>query len=570
MQTSYRLPPAALFLIAAAAAAPPAAGQTVTPSTDLAAIAAMAPRPAGSDAAAQVVRYVETRLQALSVRRAFHPFPAAGPRGALVATVSGRSDRTVALVVPLSPPAHAPPGRDGSAAIAAALHVVERASRNRLPLSLQAVFVSGGRGDAVDSAALADNSVLRDADAVVYLNLQAIPDRLVLRTDGRTAQTPYWLLQAAADAIDRAGLPFTVNSTANQLARIGLPLPPSMADPYLAAGYPAIELAGRYAGARAAAIDAWIEDFGAVIEGLTTRADGAGEAWERHYLFVRFEDLRLALDEIAVVASVASALALALAVVVLPGRSLRRHRRLLLRHAWLLPLAAAAVYGALTAATEALTALLAARELPLLWQRLPGPALAFKGAAALLLVMTAAKLVAWVAGRFRRGADPAPDAAPRNLPEAGVLSAGAAALLPAAVAAAAAIDPAASLPFISVYAGVLLFCLTRLRAAKVVWLAAAAAAPAAAVADLIGAGAGRLLEALLIPSPTANALTAAALLPFVLMALRLTLRAAEPLAAWGTRRRLWWSILMAALISAAAGAALLLWPPEQAAAASLR
>lgn len=570
MQTSYRLPPAALFLIAAAAATPPAAGQTVTPSTDLAAIAAMAPRPAGSDAAAQVVRYVETRLQALSVRRAFHPFPAAGPRGALVATVSGRSDRTVALVVPLSPPAHAPPGRDGSAAIAAALHVVERASRNRLPLSLQAVFVSGGRGDAVDSAALADNSVLRDADAVVYLNLQAIPDRLVLRTDGRTAQTPYWLLQAAADAIDRAGLPFTVNSTANQIARIGLPLPPSMADPYLAAGYPAIELAGRYAGARAAAIDAWIEDFGAVIEGLTARADGAGEAWERHYLFVRFEDLRLALDEIAVVASVASALALALAVVVLPGRSLRRHRRLLLRHAWLLPLAAAAVYGALTAATEALTALLAARELPLLWQRLPGPALAFKGAAALLLVMTAAKLVAWVAGRFRRGADPAPDAAPRNLPEAGVLSAGAAALLPAAVAAAAAIDPAASLPFISVYAGVLLFCLTRLRAAKVVWLAAAAAAPAAAVADLIGAGAGRLLEALLIPSPTANALTAAALLPFVLMALRLTLRAAEPLAAWGTRRRLWWSILMAALISAAAGAALLLWPPEQAAAASLR
>lgn len=581
MQISYRLPPAALFLIAAAAAAPPAAGQTVTPSADLAAIAAMTPRPAGSDAAAQVVRYVETRLQALSVRRAFHPFPAAGPRGALVATVSGRSDRTVALVVPLSPPAHAPPGRDGSAAIAAALHVVERASRNRLPLSLQAVFVSGGYGDAVggaapaDSAALADSSVLRDAEAVVYLNLQAIPERLVLRTDGRTAQTPYWLLQAAADAIDRAGLPFTVNSTANQLARIGLPLPPSMADPYLAAGYPAIELAGRYAGARAAAIDAWIEDFGVVIEGLAARADsaGAGEAWERHYLFVRFGDLRLALDEIGVVASVASALALALAVAVLPGRRLRRHRRLLLLHAWLLPLAAAAVYGALTAATEALTALLSARELPLLWQRLPGPALAFKGATALLLVMAAAKLVAWVAGRFRRGADPAPDAAPRNLPEAGVLSAGAAALLPAAVAAVTAIDLAASLPFISAYAGVLLFCLTRLRAAKAIWLAAAAAAPAAAVADLIGAGAGRLLEALLIPSPAANAdanaLTAAALLPFVLMALRLTLRAAEPLAAWGTRR-LWWPILMAALISAAAGAALLLWPPEQAAAASLR
>ena len=95
MQTC-RLPPAALLLIAVAAAAPPAAGQALTPSADLAAIAALTPRPAGSAAAAALMRYVEARLQALSVPRAFHPLPAAGPRGALIATVSGRSDRTVA------------------------------------------------------------------------------------------------------------------------------------------------------------------------------------------------------------------------------------------------------------------------------------------------------------------------------------------------------------------------------------------------------------------------------------------------------------------------------------------
>ena len=567
MQT-YRLPPAALLLIAVAAAAPPAAGQALTPSADLAAIAALTPRPAGSAAAAELMRYVEARLQALSVPRAFHPLPAAGPRGALIATVSGRSDRTVALVAPLDHPPHAPSGRDGSAAIAAALHVVGRASRNPLPLSLQAVFVSGDHGAAGGSAALADSGALRDADAVVYLNLQAIPERLVLRADGRAAQTPRWLLQAAADALDRVGAPFTVRSTANQLARIGLPLPPPLADPYLASGYPAVELAGRYAGAAETGTDAWIEDFGAVIEALTARvAVAAGGEWERHYLFVRFGDLRLSLDEIGVVASAASAMALALALAVIPLQRLRRHRRLLLRHAWVLLLIAAAVYAALTAATEALTALLAAREFASLRQlladsALAGPALAFKGAAALLLVMAAAKTTAWAAAgrRARRDVDGAPDAAQRGGPEAGVLSAGAAALLPASVAAVTAIDPAASLPFICSYAGALLFCLTRLRAAKIIWLAASVAVPAAAAADLIGAGADRLLESLLTSSPAANALLAAAILPFVLMALRLTLTPAEPLAAWGTRRRLWWSILTAALISAAAGAALLLRP----------
>ena len=577
MQTRPR-PPAVLCIIAAVAAASTAAGQAVAPSADLAALEAMAPRPAGSAAEIKVMRYVEARLQALAVPHAVHP------SGAVVASVPGRYDQTLALVVPLDHAPHAVAGRDGSTAIAAALHVVERAARNRLPLSLQAVFVSGDHGArdraapasvalAAGSAVLVASGVLHEAAVVVYLNLQAIPDRLVLRTDGLAVQTPRWLLEAAADAIDHTGLPFTARSTANQLARIGLPLQPSMADPYLASGYPAIELAGRYSGARTAAVDAWVEDFATVIEALHPRvASASGDEWERHYLFVRIGELRLTLDEIGVIASVATALALALALAVLVPRRLHPYRRLLLRHAWLLPIAAVAVYAALTTATALLAALLAVRDLPSLWQRLPGPALAFKGTTALLLVMVAAKVLAQGAAAWRTHTlhgsdrapepDPDPDPAQRRRPEAGALSAGAAALLPAVVAVVTAIDPTASLPFICAYAGALLFCLARLRAAKVIWLAVSVAAPAAAVADLIGAGADGLLESLLVSSMTGNALLTLALLPFVLMALRLTLRPSEPLAAWGARRRLRRSILTMALISTAAGLTLVAFPSE--------
>lgn len=565
------LPPAVLRIIIAAAAvavASTAAGQAVAPSEDLAAIQTMAPRPAGSAAEMQVMRYVEARLQALAVPYAVHP------SGAVVASVPGRYDQTLALVVPIDHEPHAVAGHDGSTAIAAALYVVERASRNPLPLSLQAVFVSGdhGTGDRAaraGSAVLAASGILREAAVVIYLNLQAIPDRLVLRTDGIAVQTPRWLLEAAADAIDQTGLQFTARSTANQLARIGLPRQPSMVDPYLAAGYPAIELAGRYSGARTAAVDAWVEDFAAVIEALHPRVAGASsDEWERHYLFMRIGELRLTLDEIGVIASVAATLALALALAVLVPRRLHPYRRLLLRHAWLLPLAAVAVYAALTAATALLAALLAVRDLPSLWQRLPGPALAFKGTTALLFVMVAAKVLAQGAAAWRtlRGTDRSPepdtDPAQRRRPEAGALSAGAAALLPAVVAAVTAIDPTASLPFICAYAGALLFCLTRLLTAKVIWLAVSVAAPAAAVADLIGAGADGLLETLLMSSMTGNALITLALLPFVLMALRLTLRPSEPLAAWGARRRLWRSILTMALISTAAGLTLMSFPSD--------
>lgn len=562
------LPPAVLLIIAAVAVASTAAGQAIAPSADLAAIKTMAPRPAGSAAEMQVMRYVEARLQALAVPYAVHP------SGAVVASVPGRYGQTLALVVPIDHEPHAVAGHDGSTAIAAALYVVERASRNPLPLSLQAVFVSGdhGTGDRAaraGSAVLAASGVLREAAVVIYLNLQAIPDRLLLRTDGIAVQTPRWLLEAAAEAIDQTGLRFTARSTANQLARIGLPLQPSMADPYLAAGYPAIELAGRYSAARTEAVDAWVEDFAAVIEALHPRvASASSDEWERHYLFMRIGELRLTLDEIGVIASVAAALALALALAVLVPRRLHPYRRLLLRHAWLLPLAAVAVYAALTAATALLAALLAVRDLPSLWQRLPGPALAFKGTTALLFVMVAAKVLAQGAAAWRtlrgsdRASEPDTDPAQRRRPEAGALSAGAAALLPAVVAAVTAIDPTASLPFICAYAGALLFCLTRLRTAKVIWLAVSVAAPAAAVADLIGAGADGLLETLLVSSMTGNALITLALLPFVLMALRLTLRPSEPLAAWGARRRLWRSILTMALISTAAGLTLMSFPSD--------
>lgn len=561
------LPPAVLLIIAAVTVASTAAGQAIAPSADLAALKTMAPRPAGSAAEMQVMRYVEARLQAMAVPYEVHQ------SGAVVASVPGRYDQTLALVVPIDHAPHAVAGHDGSTAIAAALYVVERASRNPLPLSLQAVFVSGDHGapgsTAPGSAVLAASGILREAAVVIYLNLQAIPDRLVLRTDGIAVQTPRWLLEAAAEAIDQTGLRFTARSTANQLARIGLPRQPSMADPYLAAGYPAIELAGRYSGARTAAVDAWVEDFAAVIEALHPRVAGASsDEWERHYLFMRIGELRLTLDEIGVIASVAAALALALALAVLVPRRLHPYRRLLLRHAWLLPLAAVAVYAALTAATALLAALLAVRDLPSLWQRLPGPALAFKGTTALLFVMVAAKVLAQGAAAWRtlRGTDraskPDTDPAQRRRPEAGALSAGAAALLPAVVAAVTAIDPTASLPFICAYAGALLFCLTRLRTAKVIWLAVSVAAPAAAVADLIGAGADGLLESLLVSSMAGNALITLALLPFVLMALRLTLRPSEPLAAWGARRRLWRSILTMALISTASGLTLMSFPSD--------
>ncbi len=573
----FRLPPLfAICLGALLAAAPIASGQTVRAAADLAALQTMTPRPAGSAAEAEAIRYVETRLQALAVPYTVHPVvaPTSGTAvpGAIIVSVPGGSDRTLAVIAPLDHRAEALPGKYGSTAVVTALHLAARATRSPLPLTLWVVFVGADNaaphGPTPGSAALnsgiaslAAGSALRESAAVIYLNLDTIPGRIVLRTDGLALQTPRWLVDAAVSALDHTGLPFTARSTANQLARIGLPLTRSRADPYLAAGYPAIELAGDHSTGHTTTIDAWIDDFGSFIESLSRRVTTAGGTdWERHYLFVQVGRLRLALDELGVVASIAAALSLALALAFLmPGR-LRPYRRLVLRSAWMLPLAATGIYAALSAASALLSALLVVRDLPSLWQRVPALAVAFKGSMALLLVLVAVKALALATCRMMPGTGPATDTEDRRSLEAGALSTGAVALLAATIAAVTTIDPAASLPFVCSFAAALMFCLTRLRAVKIMWLAASVAAPAAAVADLTGAGADALLKALLLSPRTGDVLLTVAILPFVLMTLRLTLRSSEPLAVWGARRRLSPLILAMALASGATGLTLFVYP----------
>ena len=135
-----------------------------------------------------------------------------------------------------------------------------------------------------------------------------------------------------------------------------------MVDPYLEAGHPAIELAGRSNDSRTATLDSWIDDFGSFLQSLSERVLATtGGSWERHYLFVQWGGLRLALDEISVVTIVAATLSLALVLAFFAPRRLRPFSRLSFRLAWMLPLATLAIYAALSVATALLSALAVVR-----------------------------------------------------------------------------------------------------------------------------------------------------------------------------------------------------------------
>lgn len=554
-----------VFLFAAMITAPSVFSQMSTVTKDLSILEHIAPLSATSENEHTTVRYVEERLRKLAVSYTSHQITKPGPRGNIIsALVPGHSKRTLAIVIPIDHPPENKSRQLGSAGITAVLHTLEVAKRNPLPVTLRVVFVSGeyrpeGRTIFGDKHS-ANNPSLQNPEAVIYLNLPTVPDLILLQLGGRKVQTPLWLLQSVATALDQNHLAFETRSTAIQIARIGLPIGHSLIDPYLTAGHPSIELSGRHLNVAVITesfrIDTWNAKFTSFVKSLGEQIAITNDAnrWEQYYLYIRIGSFRLTLNEITVVMTVAVALSVSLALAILMPHQLRRYRRHLLRYLWIIPLAALVTFSALTLSTLLLSSVMVTRDMPMLWSLQPALSIAFKGAISLLIIIVSVKIFAKIRMRLPIGAIPFglhEDHMRNRSLESGTLSAAAAAILPVVIVGTMIVDPVASLPFICAYFATLLFNLSRLRWIKTLWLAAAIAVPVTAAADLIAAGSDELLRALLLSPTIGNVILTFVLLPFILMVLRLTVKSGEPLAFWGESRRLTPLILILSLVSIA-------------------
>src|SRR4030042_1943147 len=102
------------------------------------------------------------------------------------------------------------------------------------------------------------------------------------RAGGRGSECPFWLIDRTTQALDAAGLFFRIRGNETQIFRFGLTDQPTMIEPYLNAGYPAVSLEGEYEGlpaggeeALAASLLAFLGDFGGALPA------GIPETWDR-------------------------------------------------------------------------------------------------------------------------------------------------------------------------------------------------------------------------------------------------------------------------------------------------
>jgi hypothetical protein len=394
LDLTMRRPLAMLCLLLALAAVRAPGQPAARVLADYARLQQLYPRPEGSAAEFGVLRQAETRLRELGIPTRRLDFRESDQDHSfsqvLVASVAGKRRDTLLLAVPLDHPAEASRDRDGSISVALALGLLEAARARQPALTLQVLFLGAEFGDGPQYP-MGSRLFLRDFTPAepamaMYLNLRAVPTRLNVRAGGRGMESPFWLIERTTRALAAAGLFFRVRGNETQIFRIGLTDQPTMIEPYLNAGYPAVSLEGEYGGLPAGGEEAWVASFLAFLEdfGESFRA-GIPETWDQHYLFFQVRSFFFPISEQLYVILLVAVLAGTLLYSLVSIRRLRRYLRLLGRDFWILPLYLLFIFLLLFLASWALEGMQRLRNSADLWSHLPLPFLAFKLAVPLLL-----------------------------------------------------------------------------------------------------------------------------------------------------------------------------------------
>ena len=369
---------------------------------DYAALQLYYPRPEGSPAEKAALRFIEARLQQLGLafrRFDFHESDLDHSfSSCLSVPVRGERDDKLLLAVPLNHPPEASRDLDGSIDIALALALLERMQRSRPPVSVEVLFLGAefgqGPGYPMGSRLFLRSFTPGYRVMALYLNLRTIPTRVLIRPGGRGVQAPYWLIDRTTRALRAADLFFLLRGNETQIFRVGLTGERTIIEPLLAAGYPAVSLEGEYAGLPAGGEQAWAASFLRFYdELLASFRGGIPETWDRHYLFFQVRNFYFRISEQLYLGLLIAVLSAVLAYSLAATRRLRRYLRLLGRDFWVLPLYLLFTFLLLFLATLALEGIQSLRNMTELWASLPLPFLAFKLAVPLLILFAVLPLL---------------------------------------------------------------------------------------------------------------------------------------------------------------------------------
>jgi hypothetical protein len=387
-----KLIPLVLFLLVLVS--PSAVAQTVTVEpqdivTDIRAISKLFPRTEGSVGEDQLISLIKERLNVQGIQyketdfseaAGFHSFSRI-----LTAEIPGSGDEFLTLVAPLNQPRWSDPGW-GSVNIALALGLLKNHGGTEFPVGLRVFFLGG---EFTDDAPLGSQEVLSlfSPDTIspfFYLAFEAPPKILALKAGGEDTVCPRWFLEESTDLLTQSGIDARIRGAEIQFSRFGFGESPSLIQPYLRAGFPALLMTGE----GSLAEGEWHDWISLMLLFFTRFLDSSTPGFtaevDTHYLFFQWGDRPVIIPETEYMAALIIVLAALLLYPFFARRRFRRYTWLIRHHLWILPALVALTYLFLLLGTLSVDALLLASNNSELWKAAPVPLYLFKFSGALL------------------------------------------------------------------------------------------------------------------------------------------------------------------------------------------
>ena len=359
---------------------------------DLYYFSSLFPRLEGSREEKAAYSYIKNELDSQKVPYTEHPLTdlngAHSFSSSLIVSLPGSLPDTLNIVVPLDHPADRGNGEDGSVNLALGLALIREFEPRKLTTGLRILFL-GAEYSGPESEQLGSREFLADffpeaPQAFLYLAMEGIPDRLLLRGGGEGIVAPYWHIRRIIDSLEDSGLPYRFKENENQIHRLGMWHDGTRINPYLQAGYPSATLEGT-ASDQAWNSTRWFTSFFRFFFSLEERnSEGFLQQWDRHYLYFNLFGRPFSISEGNYIYLLLGILIIPLGYPFFMSRRFVRYLRILLQNFWDIPVLLALIFLFLLVGTFGLKGLLYLKDYPSLWQQIPFAAFLIKGGIALI------------------------------------------------------------------------------------------------------------------------------------------------------------------------------------------
>ena len=303
------------------------------------------PRPEGSSNEKKVLEYIENKLTADKIEFSrfefnnsinYHSFSSS-----LIVKLKGNSSDTLLITIPLNHPVSAQSKSDGSINISLGLALINYFKNKKLPLSIQINFMGAEFGKSADyplGSTLFLEHFFPDYPVMqLYLNLDNIPRRLLIKSGGNKIVSPDWMITRCAQALRSVEIPFLLRGNENQLFRLGLSTEKNNSEPYLARDFPSLSFEGEYASLTETERRNWLFNFISFFDTFLEKfSGGIPEEWDRHYLFFQVYDFFLIINEKNYVIAIILLFFSIAVYILIYSRIFKRILFVLLRNLWII------------------------------------------------------------------------------------------------------------------------------------------------------------------------------------------------------------------------------------------